>query len=207
MKVFLDILNDDADAKLRITNIISNYDLELKELDLKRLSERLRTATYHPTQHAALRVLIRKHKTTASISSSGKVSLTGSKSVLDAKNAANFVCEILKRVGYPQVSYAKRRFKVSNINGTANLGFELDTPELYDDHKDNATYEPAIFPGLIYRLENPSIVVNVFTSGKYTLSGAKTEKELRQADKLIQVILRQYDKKKILEEKKRRRRP
>ena len=183
-----------AQTSLRITNIISSYDLK-QALDLKLLSDRLRTTTYRPTQHAALTVVIRKHATTASISSSGKVTLTGSKRVLAAKNAANFVCEILKRVGYPQVSYARDRFRVSNINAVGNAGFEIDLRRLGKDHSANSTYDPEVFPGLVYRMTAPSsVVVNVFTTGKYTVAGAKAPSELREADGLIQRILVQYDR-------------
>ena len=35
------------------------------------------------------------------------------------------------------------------------------------------SYEPELFPGLIYRMKNPKIVLLIFVSGKVVLTGAK----------------------------------
>ena len=34
-------------------------------------------------------------------------------------------------------------------------------------------YEPELFPGLIYRMKSPKIVLLIFVSGKIVLTGAK----------------------------------
>ena len=34
-------------------------------------------------------------------------------------------------------------------------------------------YEPELFPGLIYRMKQPKIVLLIFVSGKIVLTGAK----------------------------------
>jgi transcription initiation factor TFIID TATA-box-binding protein len=34
-------------------------------------------------------------------------------------------------------------------------------------------YEPELFPGLIYRMRQPKIVLLIFVSGKIVLTGAK----------------------------------
>ena len=36
-----------------------------------------------------------------------------------------------------------------------------------------AQYEPELFPGLIYRMHSPKIVLLIFVSGKIVLTGAK----------------------------------
>jgi len=35
------------------------------------------------------------------------------------------------------------------------------------------SYDPTIFPGLIYRLINPKVIFLIFKSGKIVLTGAK----------------------------------
>lgn len=40
-------------------------------------------------------------------------------------------------------------------------------------------YEPEIFPGLVYRMENPKLVLLVFVSGKIVITGAKVQLTLR----------------------------
>lgn len=42
----------------------------------------------------------------------------------------------------------------------------------------NKQYEPELFPGLIYRMVKPKIVLLIFVSGKIVLTGAKvTERD------------------------------
>lgn len=41
----------------------------------------------------------------------------------------------------------------------------------YDSHL--VQYEPELFPGLIYRMKQPKIVLLIFVSGKIVLTGAK----------------------------------
>ncbi|RWW46267.1 hypothetical protein BHE74_00047845, partial [Ensete ventricosum] len=36
-------------------------------------------------------------------------------------------------------------------------------------------YEPELFPGLIYRMKQPKIVLLIFVSGKIVLTGAKVK--------------------------------
>lgn len=38
---------------------------------------------------------------------------------------------------------------------------------------DYCQYEPEIFPGLVYRMKQPKVVLLVFTSGKIVITGAK----------------------------------
>ena len=48
-----------------------------------------------------------------------------------------------------------------------------------------SSYEPELFPGLIYRMMKPKIVLLIFVSGKIVLTGAKVREEIYQAFELI----------------------
>jgi transcription initiation factor TFIID TATA-box-binding protein len=39
-------------------------------------------------------------------------------------------------------------------------------------------YEPEQFPGLIYRMEDPKVVILLFASGKLVCTGAKREEDV-----------------------------
>ncbi|MCD6470283.1 TATA box-binding protein, partial [Candidatus Bathyarchaeota archaeon] len=56
---------------------------------------------------------------------------------------------------------------------------------------ENTMYEPEEFPGLIFRMMEPKVVILMFASGKLVCTGAKTEREVYEAV---------YKLKKILEE-------
>jgi len=42
-------------------------------------------------------------------------------------------------------------------------------------------YEPEQFPGLIYRMEDPKVVILLFASGKLVCTGAKKEQDVYDA--------------------------
>ena len=50
-------------------------------------------------------------------------------------------------------------------------------------------YEPEQFPGLIYRMDEPKVVILVFASGKLVCTGAKKEIQVYIAVKALQETL------------------
>jgi transcription initiation factor TFIID TATA-box-binding protein len=42
-------------------------------------------------------------------------------------------------------------------------------------------YEPEQFPGLIYRMDEPKVVILLFASGKLVCTGAKKEEDVYEA--------------------------
>jgi hypothetical protein len=48
-------------------------------------------------------------------------------------------------------------------------------------------YEPELFPGLIYRMVTPKIVLLIFVSGKIVLTGAKVREEIYRAFEVPQI--------------------
>jgi transcription initiation factor TFIID TATA-box-binding protein len=45
---------------------------------------------------------------------------------------------------------------------------------------ENIEYEPEQFPGLVYRLKDPKIVVLIFSSGKIILTGGKNLEDVKK---------------------------
>jgi transcription initiation factor TFIID TATA-box-binding protein len=50
-------------------------------------------------------------------------------------------------------------------------------------------YEPEQFPGLIYRMDDPKVVILIFASGKLVCTGAKKETEVHRAVTKLQATL------------------
>jgi transcription initiation factor TFIID TATA-box-binding protein len=50
-------------------------------------------------------------------------------------------------------------------------------------------YEPEQFPGLIYRMDDPKVVILIFTTGKLVCTGAKKEVEVHRAVARLQETL------------------
>jgi len=50
---------------------------------------------------------------------------------------------------------------------------------------ENVEYEPEQFPGLVYRIEEPKVVLLLFGSGKVVCTGAKKKEEIVEAIKKL----------------------
>jgi len=78
----------------------------------------------------------------------------------------------------------KLEIEITNIVATANLGGALDLLQFYESETDmrgRITYEPEQFPGLIYRMNEPKVVILLFSSGKLVCISARKEKDAYQA--------------------------
>jgi len=54
---------------------------------------------------------------------------------------------------------------------------------------DNIMYEPDQFPGAVYRMDEPKVVILIFSSGRLVITGAKLEKQVHEAVEKIKSIL------------------
>ena len=80
------------------------------------------------------------------------------------------------------------RYVAKNIVASGNLRNSVDL-EAAADLLENVMYEPEQFPGLIYRMSNPKVVLLIFTSGKIVCTGAKSDKMVIEAVNKIYEML------------------
>lgn len=165
------------------------------ELKLREIAMNCRNAEYNPRRFAAVIMRIREPKTTALIFRSGKMVCTGAKSEELSKDAAKKYAKAIKKVGYPEVNL--QDFKIQNIVGSCDVGFPISLESLHTAHLNFTSYEPEIFPGLIYRMVTPKIVLLIFASGKIVLTGAKNKADINEAYANIYPVLKKFKKKNI----------
>jgi len=135
---------------------------------------------------------IREPRTTALIFGSGKLVVTGARSEKESRLAAKKFSAIIKKLGY---SVSPTEFKVQNMVASCDVGFKLALESLNNsEHSDFCTYEPELFPGLIYRMAQPKTTILVFASGKVVLTGAKGKKDVQKAFNNIFPVLSSYKK-------------
>mmetsp|Transcript_2647 Transcript_2647/g.3857 ORF Transcript_2647/g.3857 Transcript_2647/m.3857 type:complete len:286 (+) Transcript_2647:58-915(+) len=175
---------------IRIQNISSTANLGVR-LDLKRIALKCRNTEFNPRRFCAVIMKLQEPSATALIFSSGKMCVTGVKSTHNATLAAKRFAYIIERVGF---KHDFLDFKVQNIVGTADVGFPIRLEGLVYAHSTFASYEPELFPGLIYRLVSPRVVFLIFVSGKIVITGAKTEMDLSQAFTKMYPVLVEYRK-------------
>jgi transcription initiation factor TFIID TATA-box-binding protein len=180
---------DDTLPKLQ--NIVSTANLKC-ELDLREIALRAKNAEYNPKRFAAVIMRIREPKTTALIFASGKMVCTGARSEEDSRKAARQYAKIIQKLGF-EVRFTE--FKIQNIVGSCDVKFPIRLEGLANAHSRFCNYEPEMFPGLIYRMSKPKIVLLIFVSGKIVLTGAKERNHIFDAFHNIYPVLLNFKKK------------
>lgn len=174
----------------QLQNIVSTVNLNCK-LDLKKIALHARNAEYNPKRFAAVIMRIREPRTTALIFSSGKMVCTGAKSEDDSRLAARKYARIIQKLGFTAKFLD---FKIQNMVGSCDVKFPIRLEGLVLTHGTFSSYEPELFPGLIYRMVKPRIVLLIFVSGKVVLTGAKVRQEIYEAFEKIFPILKSFKK-------------
>jgi transcription initiation factor TFIID TATA-box-binding protein len=115
---------------------------------------------------------------------------TGAKSEKESRRAVMKVVKELKKGGIIIIS--KPELKIQNIVASASLGGMIDLEKAaYTLAK--TMYEPEQFPGLIYRMDEPKVVILLFASGKLVCTGAKKEQDVFDAVQKLHKILEEQD--------------
>jgi len=82
--------------------------------------------------------------------------------------AARKYARIIQKLGF---NARFREFKIQNMVGSCDVKFPIRLEGLVVAHSQFSSYEPELFPGLIYRMVRPRIVLLIFVSGKVVLTG------------------------------------
>ncbi|KAF8610227.1 TATA-box binding protein [Ceratobasidium sp. AG-I] len=180
----------DAEHLAFYRNIVATVNLDCR-LDLKTIALHARNAEYNPKRFAAVIMRIRDPKTTALIFASGKMVVTGAKSEDDSRLASRKYARIVQKLGF-DAKFSE--FKIQNIVGSCDVKFPIRLEGLAYSHGQFSSYEPELFPGLIYRMLKPKVVLLIFVSGKIVLTGAKVREEIYTAFNTIYTVLVEFRK-------------
>ncbi len=172
-------------AIISIENVVASATLNQK-VDLNAVVKGYPGVEYRPEQFPGLVFRLKRPKTATLIFNSGKMVCTGAKSEKEAKRAVMKVVKELKKGGIIIIS--KPELKIQNIVASGGLGGMIDL-EKAAYSLGHSMYEPEQFPGLIYRMAEPKVVILLFASGKLVCTGAKKEQDVYVAvDKLHSLL-------------------
>ena len=164
-------------AIITIQNVVASATLNQK-VDLNAVVRGYPGVEYRPEQFPGLVFRLKKPKTATLIFNSGKMVCTGAKSEKEAHRAVKKVVKELKKGGI--VIIGKPELKVVNIVASVTLGGIIEL-EKAAYHLEKTMYEPEQFPGLIYRMDEPRVVILLFASGKLVCTGGKREQDVYDA--------------------------
>ena len=168
-------------AQLKVQNIVATTSLE-EEVNLTKLARTQPNTEYNPDTFPGLVLRVKDPKSAVLVFSSGNLVCTGTKSVAQVRDVVQQVIKQLKKIGVKVK--IKPKITVQNIvaSGAINLDLNLNTLSL---ELENTEYEPEQFPGLVYKLEDPTATFLLFSNGKLVCTGTKNKAQLE--DSMVQL--------------------
>ncbi len=175
----------DKDSNYKIQNIVATASLG-KPVPLTKLARTQPNTEYNPDTFPGLVLRIKEPKSAVLVFSSGNLVCTGTKSTLQVRQVIDAVIKQLKKISVNIT--AKPKITVQNIvaSGTINLKLNLNYLAL---KMENTEYEPEQFPGLVYKLDEPTATFLLFSNGKLVCTGTKNKEQLEESmDKLLKNV-------------------
>ncbi len=174
-----------SEIEVQIQNVVAVASLDQK-FDLLSIMKVFRNVEYRPKKFPGLVFRLKSPKTATLIFNSGKMVCTGAKSEKIAHRAINKVVRELKKEGI--IILGKPEIEVTNMVASADIHGQVDLEE-GSMVLDNIMYEPEQFPGAVYRMKEPKVVILIFSSGRLVITGAKREEQVHEAAEKIRGIL------------------
>ncbi|GLV33024.1 TBP-related factor [Carabus blaptoides fortunei] len=180
----------DPHSTITLQNCVATVSLGC-QLNLQTINFRTRNSEYNPTRFHGVIMRIREPRSTALIFKSGKIVCTGARTEENALLASKKFGRIIQKLGF-NVRFVD--FKIQNIVATCDLRFPIKLENLNQMHGQFSSYEPELFPGLIYRMVKPRLVLLIFVNGKIVFTGAKSKQDLKDSLDNIYPILKSFRK-------------
>ena len=169
-----------ADKKyesLKIENIVASG-IIADSIDLVEFSANVENCELNKKRFPGAVYRIADPKIACLIFSSGKIVLTGIRNTKALTDGLAIVINSLKKVGIQPLKEPK--VAITNMVCSYNLGRYINLNKLTVTlNLENIEYEPEQFPGLVYRIKEPKIVVLIFSSGKIILTGGKNLEDVK----------------------------
>lgn len=171
---------------LKVENVVASIRLA-SYIELETLTSQF-SDVEEKTNFPGLVIKIKKPKATILLFRSGKVVITGTKSV---KSLPTIVAKLRKRlIGLDIELDVEPKIKVENVVSSGSFGLPLNL-DLISLTLDRTIYEPEVFPGLIYKVEEPKVCFLIFSSGNIICTGAKHNKDIVTAVRDLAVTLKE----------------
>ena len=179
----------DSDLDYKIENVVATVALDIKEkIDLNVLARKYVDVEYNPERFPGLVMRIEKPKATILVFSTGKMVVTGMRKASEAKAVVDHVIQRIKKA---KIEVSNPTITVQNIVASGDLHTPIDL-NMAAVVMEYAMYEPEVFPGLIYRMQDPKTVFLIFSTGRIVCTGGKTKEIVAQAVRKLQQEIKEY---------------
>ena len=181
---------DESNLKIdfKIENVVATVIMEITEkIDLTKIARKFEDVEYNPERFPGLIMRITDPKATFLIFSTGKMVITG---LRRADEASPGVKKIIKSIKNAGINVSNPEITIQNIVASGDLHTFIDL-NMAAIIMENVMYEPEVFPGLIYRMQDPKTVFLIFSTGKVVCTGAKNKKFVKEAFLKLNLVVRE----------------
>lgn len=176
------------ESTINIVNVVASTKLA-EEFDLHKIEAELENAEYNKKKFPGLVHRVKAPRAAFLIFTTGKVVCTGAKNVEDVRTVITNMAKTLKSIGFEKIDL-EPEIHIQNIVASADLKARLNLNAVaLGLGFENIEYEPEQFPGLVYRIKQPKIVVLIFSSGKLVITGGKSPKECEEGARIVRMQL------------------
>jgi len=168
----------ETDLDYKIENVVATVVVEITEkIDLNQIARRHADVEYNPERFPGLVMRIEKPRATILIFSTGKMVVTGLRQATEAERVVEKVVKNIRKAG---IKVSNPEITIQNIvaSGDLHTNIDLNMAAIVMEY---AMYEPEVFPGLIYRMQDPKTVFLIFSTGRIVCTGAKRRDIVRDA--------------------------
>ena len=174
----------DPRETIELQNVVVSTGIE-QELALESVAMDLRGADYDPDNFPGVVYRTEEPRATTLLFRSGKMVSTGASSVEDVHTVLDGVFGDLRKLGIEIAD--EPEITVQNVVASADFGQRLNLNAIAIGlGLENIEYEPEQFPGLVYRLDDPPVVVLLFGSGKAVVTGGTTREVVERAVEVVE---------------------
>jgi transcription initiation factor TFIID TATA-box-binding protein len=175
-------------STIDIVNVVASTKLA-EAFDLLKIEAELEGAEYNKKKFPGLVYRVRGPKAAFLIFTSGKIVCTGAKNVEDVRTVIINLAKTLKSIGFEKINL-EPEIHVQNIVASADLKTRLNINAIdLGLGLENVEYEPEQFPGLVYRIKQPKVVVLIFSSGKLVITGGKSPEDCEEGARIVRMQL------------------
>jgi transcription initiation factor TFIID TATA-box-binding protein len=174
----------------KIENVVATVVIEIKDkMDLNKIARKYVDVEYNPEKFPGLVMRVQDPKATILVFSTGKMVVTGMRRSVEAEPVVDHVIERIRKC---DIDIKNPEITIQNIVASGELGYLIDL-NMAAVVMEYSMYEPEVFPGLIYRMQDPRAVFLIFSTGRIVCTGAKNKEIVAEAVEKLSRLVKEYD--------------
>jgi len=168
------------EMEAKVENVVASATIS-ESFDLDKVNEVLEGSEYDPEKFKGVIFRIKEKDlgTSVLIFNSGKLVITGALDKDEIERTVDYLKDLMEKKGFSVLDDPV--VEIQNIVATSDFGSTLNLNNVAISlGLEKIEYEPEQFPGLVYRMDEPALVMLFFGSGKIVCTGGKNIQNIKK---------------------------